>query len=138
MIINAENLVVGRIATISAKKALNGEKIDIVNCEKAILTGSRANIFAKYRRKISLGVPLKGPYFPRRADMMVRRIIRGMLPYKNERGRNAFKRIMCYIGVPDKLKDQKMETIEDANVKKLTNLKYVTIKEVSEHIGAKK
>ena len=39
MIINAENLILGRMTTYAAKKALQGEEVDIVNCEKAIITG---------------------------------------------------------------------------------------------------
>ena len=37
MIIDAKNLVLGRMATVVAKEALLGEKIDIINCEKAVV-----------------------------------------------------------------------------------------------------
>jgi len=137
MIINAENLVAGRIGTIAAKKALEGEKVDIVNAEKAIITGNRLTTFAIYKRKIDRGIPLKGPYYPKRPDMLLRRIIRGMLTHRKDRGRKAFARIMCYIGVPDQFKDKKMETIEGANVSKLSNLKYVTLDSISKHLGLK-
>ncbi len=130
MIIDATNLIVGRIATVVAKKALLGEKIDIINCEKAIMTGSKAEIHARYKKKRAMGIPTKGPFIQRMPDRFVRRIIRGMLPYKQEKGRKAYESIMCYIDVPDELKDQKAETIETANVKKVPNLKYVTIQEI--------
>ena len=42
-----------------------------------------------------------GPKFPRRPDAIIRRIIRGMLPYKKDKGVQAFKRINVEVGVPD-------------------------------------
>ena len=49
MIIDATDLIVGRMGAFAAKKVLLGEKIDIVNCEKAAVSGSRENILAKLR-----------------------------------------------------------------------------------------
>ncbi|MFH0868111.1 MAG: 50S ribosomal protein L13, partial [Candidatus Woesearchaeota archaeon] len=63
--------------------------------------------------------------------------IRGMLPYKKERGRTAFKNIKCYIGIPEDFKNQKMDTIKNANVEKVPNLKFVKVKDICIHIGAK-
>ena len=137
MIINAENLIVGRFATIAAKKALLGEKVDIVNCEKAIITGKRDFVLSEYRRRVAMGIPSKGPFLQRQSDRIVRRIVRGMLPYKRERGKDAFKRVMCYRGIPESFKNQKMETIKEANVSKMKNLDYITIGEISKHLGAK-
>jgi len=138
MIIDATNLIVGRLATVAAKKALLGEKIEIVNCEKAVVTGKRDAVIKSYLQKIHRGVPSQGPYFPKFSDRIVRRVIRGMLPYKQEKGRKAYERIMCYLSVPENLKDQKAETIKEANVSKLPNLKYVTIGDIAKQIGAKR
>lgn len=137
MIIDATNLIAGRLATEAAKKALLGEKIDIVNAEKAILTGTKTEVFAKFKTKFDRGIPLKGPYVHRSADRLLRRIIRGMLPYKQDRGAQALKRIMCWKGIPEPFQKQKIETIKEADVSKLPNLKYVTLGEVSKQIGGK-
>lgn len=137
MILDATDLIVGRFATVLAKRALLGEEIVVVNCEKAVISGSRTNVIGKYLNWTKRGIPLKGPYFPRRPDMMVRRMIRGMLPHKQPKGITAFKRVMCYIGVPENLKDKKFETVREAQVGKLPNLKYVTIGEISKQIGGK-
>src|SRR3989338_9409615 len=107
MIVNAENLIVGRMITVVAKKALLGEKIDIVNCEKAIITGTKREVFEKYKAKANIGGPFKGPFLPKMPDRFLRRIVRGMLPYKQYKGKEAFKRIMCYNSIPDSLKDKK-------------------------------
>jgi len=137
MIVDANNLILGRLGTFAAKKALLGEKIDIVNCENSVVTGDRAKIFEDYDNFLKRGTPSKGPFVQRMPDRFVKRVIRGMLPYKKERGRIAIKNIKCYIGVPNDFKDQKMDTIKEANVEKVPNLKYVKIKDICKHIGAK-
>ena len=136
MIIDANNLVLGRAATVAAKKALQGIRVDIVNCEKAVITGNREQILKRYKHESDRGTHSRGPFMPKMADRFVKRAIRGMLPYKKGRGREAFKNIKCYMGVPDELKGQKKDTIKEANAEKLPNMKYVTIKEVCMHIGA--
>lgn len=137
MIIDATDLIVGRMATRVAKKAQLGEEIKIVNCEKAVITGKKGSVLARFKQKRDHGVPLKGPYYPRMPDRIVRRMIRGMLPYKQEKGAKAYKRVKCYIGIPVELEGQKIETIDEADVKKLKNLDYQTIGEISKKLGAK-
>ncbi|MDP6600044.1 MAG: 50S ribosomal protein L13 [Candidatus Woesearchaeota archaeon] len=136
MIIDANNLILGRLGTYAAKKVLLGEKIDIVNCESCVITGNRAKIFKDYDIKLKRGIPAKGPFTHRMPDRFVKRSIRGMLPYKKERGRIAFKNIKCHIGIPENLKNQKFDTLNNANVEKIPNLKYIAIKEICKHIGA--
>src|SRR3989338_6431062 len=98
MIIDANNLVLGRLGSFVAKKALMGEKIDIVNCESSVITGDRHRIFADYKHRLDRGTPVKGPFFYKMPDRFVKRSIRGMLDHKKERGGKAFKNIKCHIG----------------------------------------
>jgi len=135
MIIDAENLIVGRLATYATKKALLGEKVNIINCEEAIITGSKKEIHYRYLTKSKRGTPQKGPFFSKRPDMFVRRIIRGMLPYKKERGITAYRNIMCYISTPEELKKEKAETIKSAHISKLPTLKYMKIKDLTKLLG---
>ena len=137
MIIDANNLILGRLGTYVAKKALLGEDIDIVNCENSVITGDRKKIFEKYDNFLKRGIPAKGPFIRRMPERFVKRAIRGMLPYKKERGRSAFKNIKCHLGVPEDLKDNKLDTIKEANIDKVPNLKYIKVKDVCKHIGAK-
>ncbi len=135
MIIDAKDLIIGRIATVAAKQALLGEQVHIVNAEKAIITGEPEEVVAKYMRQRNRGVPLQGPYQPRMPDRFVRRIIRGMLPWKTARGREAFKRVHCYIGVPKEF-EGKAETIEEANRSKIPNKKFTSVGAVCKSLGA--
>ena len=136
MIINAENLILGRLSTIAAKKALLGESIDLVNVEKAVIIGTKKNILDKYKSRRERGETLHGPYFPRPPDRLVRRTIRGMLPYKQEKGRLAFKRVKCHVGIPEDLKDKKIETLDKAKLSP-QKMKFVTIKQLTSYLGAK-
>ena len=133
MIIDATDLIIGRMATVVAKKALLGEKVDIINCEKALISGSKKDVLAKFKARRERGQPTKGPFIPRRPDMLVKRTIRGMLPYKQEKGLKAFKRIKCYLGVPEGM--EKAETIKEAHISKLPTLKYITIGTLSRELG---
>ncbi len=131
IIINAERMILGRLASYAAKKALLGEQVAVVNCEKAVVTGSKEVVLRRYKEKFERGAPLKGPYFPRMPDRLVRRAIRDMLPYKFERGEKAFARIKCYISVPDEFKNKKMEKVEGADIIKTKSLKYIEVGEIS-------
>jgi len=137
MLIDATNLIIGRLTSLVAKKALLGERVDIINCEKAVISGTKEEVFAKYKQKRDRGVPKKGPFIPRMPDRFVKRIIRGMLPMDKSRGREAFKRVMCHIGVPEKFKGKAADTIPSANADKLITLKKVRIGEVCKFLGAK-
>ena len=137
MIIDGKNLILGRLGTFVAKKALLGEKIDIINCENIIITGKKKAIFDRYNKKLAMGTPAKGPRTYRMPDRFVKRALRGMLPYKTERGKKAFKNIKCHIGAPEILNKEKHETIEKANIKKVPSLDYLKVKEICRKIGAK-
>ena len=137
MIVDATNLILGRMATEVAKKALLGEKIDVVNCENAVISGNREQIFEKYRHKIKRGAPATGPFFPKTPERLVKRTIRGMLPYKQYKGKIAYKQIKCHAGIPEELKNEKFQTIEKANLEKLPNYRYITVSELCKFLGGK-
>ena len=135
--INAGNLILGRVASYAAKKSLLGEKVHIFNCENAVVTGNRKYIIEKYRKKRQMGNPSNGPFIPRMPDRFVRRAIRGMVPHKKPRGKEAFGNIMCYIGVPEKFKDKKMITLPSADVSKTKNLRFMYVKDICSNMGGK-
>lgn len=130
MIIDATDLIVGRIAAFAAKQALLGKKVDIVNCENAIISGNIDQITKRYKQKVSFGGPHNGPFVPKVPDRYLRRVVRGMLPYKQEKGKSALKRVMCYLSVPEELKDKKLETIKEASFKKLPYAKYIKLSDL--------
>jgi large subunit ribosomal protein L13 len=133
MIIDGNGSILGRLATRVAKASLNGEEVVVVNAENIIITGKKPVILAKYKSRRAVVMkanPEHAPHWPRRPDMLVKRIIRGMLPFDMPRGRVAFKRIKVYVGVPVEFKDKKMEQIE----KKVVS-KYMKIIDLCRELG---
>src|SRR3989344_8835016 len=128
-IIDGNNLILGRVASYVAKAAILGEKISIVNTDKLVMSGSRAFIIPDQRlTQDRRGRPNKGVFYQRQPDRFVKRVIRRMVP-TSPRGRIAFKKIHCHIGIPDELKSKPMETIKSAHADKLQT-KYMTIGEI--------
>lgn len=122
IIIDAENVTLGRLASFSAKSALQGKNVIIVNSEKAVISGNREFIINDYltrRRRTRVK-------FPSSSEMIVKRAIRGMLPYRKGRGLDAFRRIKCYIGVPKEFDGEKK--IKSGKEK---GGKFLTIEEIS-------
>lgn len=137
LVYNADGLIAGRLATIVAKNALLGYEIEIVNSEKAIITGSRKRVFSDYIHFLHIRThyaPWKGPLHPRRPDRILRRLIRGMLPWDTSRGKNAYRRIRTHIGIPDELKSETFIAPEGAKFRG-TNRRFVTIEEIAKNIG---
>ncbi len=133
-IIDSEGAVLGRLCTVVAKRLLNGEDIAVVNAEKAIVTGKKVMIKAHYKHEREVGTYRKGPFYPRMPDRIMKRTIRGMLPYQQPHGRTALKRLKCYIGVPKELQGQTFEKITSAEKHPADAM---TLQEVAHFLGAK-
>ena len=133
-IISADGLIIGRMASIVAKRLMSGEEVIIVNAEKAVLSGKKKNKAMKAKEFLEVGAPKRGPFHYRRPDRIVRRTVRGMLPFKQPKGKQAYKRLKVFIGIPEELKDQKMETLTHAQARKLT-CPYFTVGEFAKEIG---
>ena len=126
IIVDATNAVLGRLVSFAAKQALQGHNVVIVNSEKAIITGSQKDILERYKKKIARGIgSLKGPYFPKMPEDIVKRTVRGMLKYKKGRGGEAFKKVLCFKGVPAKYTAAKKITFEPREIR------HVTLEELS-------
>jgi large subunit ribosomal protein L13 len=133
IIIDADGLTLGRLSTNAAKRLIKGEEITIINSEKAIISGKKASLKNIYTHKREQGTYRKGPFFPRTPDQIVKRTIRGMIPYQKSHGRAAFKKLKCYIGIPKEFEGKKFETIKEA---KKQPVDYMTIEELSRSLGA--
>lgn len=99
-LINADGAVMGRLASLVAQRLLRGEEITIINAEKVIITGSKDYILGKFEARRKRRNPRKGPHQPRMPDRLLRRSVRGMIPYQTPRGRIAYKNLKVFIGVP--------------------------------------
>ncbi len=128
IIIDASGAVLGRLASNVAKRALEGDEVIVLNCEKIIITGNRMDIVENFEAKRGrVGTAQKGPKHSRLSEMIVKRTIRGMLPnYRTGRGREALERITCHVGIPKEFESSKMARIDSG-----TKRKYISVSEVS-------
>ena len=134
VIIDANGATLGRLSTATAKRLLKGEEIAVINSEKAIISGKKVAIKNRYKQKREVGTYRKGPFFPRMPDQIVKRTIRGMIPYQTPHGRTAFRRLKCYINIPKEFEGKKFETIKEAEKQPVD---FITVQELSRYLGAK-
>jgi len=105
MVIDATDAITGRLAAFSAKQALKGEEVVIVNAEKAVISGNAEGTVMKYAKRREMqnkADPRKSPSqsWAKRPDKLLKRIISGMLPKHSSRRKHALERIMVHMGVP--------------------------------------
>ncbi len=143
---DASDKVLGRIASQVAKTLLTGQRagrddrVIIVNSENAVISGKRAHILNDYREKYELNHPRKGPFFPRMPDQILKRTVRGMLPYqKNSTGRKALRNLRVMIGTPSELDGDNLpnghEWGDSSKVDRPLPNRFVRLGEVSAALG---
>ncbi|SFR59622.1 50S ribosomal protein L13 [Halogeometricum limi] len=132
VVVDARNCILGRVASEVAQRTLAGEKVAIVNAEDAVITGSDEDVMSVYRKRVEVGSD-QGPYYPKRPDRIFKRAVRGMIPYKTDRGREALSNVRVYVGNPF---DEDGDVLDDTSLDRLSNIKFISLGEVSEKLGA--
>ena len=137
IVIDSSDHIAGRLASHVAKMLLSGDRVTLVNCEKVMISGTRANIIQEYRAFLEISSilhPKHGPFHPRRPDTIMDRMVRGMLPRKKPSGRAAYSRLRTYIGVPSNIKSLKKIHINDAQIRRPAYV-YTTMADLGKTIG---
>ncbi|MFP4529975.1 MAG: 50S ribosomal protein L13 [Halodesulfurarchaeum sp.] len=132
LVVDARDCVLGRVATQVAERALEGDRVAVVNAEESVITGRREDILSKYEDRAELGSD-RGPAYPRRPDRIFKRSVRGMVPFKKETGREALSNVRIYVGNPH---DKDATVLEDTSIDRLSTTRFVTLGEVAAHLGA--
>ncbi len=140
-VFDAKDKILGRLASTVAKRLLEGKNVVIINAEQSIISGDKKGIKQKYKTRLDLQEkenPEHSPYWSRRPDFLVKRVVRGMLPYhKKTTGRDAYKRLMVFVGTP--IAFNKVKPIQiDTKDPKLLYTSYVRVSELSEMLGYNK
>lgn len=130
IIVNANNAILGRMGTFVVKELLKGNSVDIINSEETIISGNKEYIVERIKRKrrMGRGGSLKGPRYIRQEDRLLKRMMRGMLPWDKQKGRDAYKRLKCYMG-NGKLSEDEIKKAK--NFEHHIPLKYTKLKDVS-------
>jgi large subunit ribosomal protein L13 len=131
LVVDTRDCILGRVASQVAERALDGERVAVVNAEDAVITGREEQLKEKFLDRRSHGSD-RGPYYPKRPDRIFKRSIRGMLPYKRPRGREALENVRVYVGNPY----DEAERLEDTSLDRLSNIRFVSLGEISESLGA--
>ncbi|MEE3083606.1 MAG: 50S ribosomal protein L13 [Candidatus Thermoplasmatota archaeon] len=143
---NAEDKILGRLASIVAKQLLTAKRagedtrVIIVNAEKAIVSGKPSSVISDYRSKYELNHARKGPFFPRMPDQILKRTVRGMLPYqKNSSGRAALKALRVEIGTPSSLGGENLpdgcEWGDSSKIERPLPERFVRLGQISKELG---
>lgn len=136
--INGKDLILGRLASFTAKKiSQENTEIIIYNAKKIVISGQKKNILARYKERRKKGDPIKGPFFPKTPVGLVRRAVRGMIGYTNAEGKARFKLLKIYERENyNETKDIIKVEVKDA--KALEKSKYITIEQLSNELGYNK
>ena len=137
IVIDATNCISGRICSHVSKLLLQGNRVTIVNAEKAMLSGHRYKTIQLYKEHLEINSvtnPIHGPFHPRRPDTILTKMVRGMIPKRKSSGIEAFKRLRVYIGIPESLKNSEMKYYDDSKITKPSSY-YITVGEVAKEIG---
>ena len=137
-VIDGKNAILGRLGSVVAEKIMAGEEVVVLNCESIVITGEKEMVFADYKARFDRGEckSRKGPFYPRRADLLFKRSVRGMIPWTSTSGRNAFRRLHAYVGTPKQFTEGFDITVEEQAMKKITG-KYTTLGAVAKFLGSK-
>jgi large subunit ribosomal protein L13 len=112
ILIDAKDQILGRLCSEVAKRLLNGETVNVVNAEKAVIVGDPDMTMKEFRQKRARGDPYHGPFYPKTPERVFKRTVRGMLPYKIARGKQALKRLRVFISIPSELSGKDFTKIE--------------------------
>ena len=123
--IDATETPMGRVGTYAAKQAIQGVKVFVLNCENAIISGNKPNTLRRYREKMQKGgTALKGPYHSKEPEKIMKRAVRGMFrDHRNGRGKEAFRRVLCFNQTPEEYKKEKMISLKKRTLRKSIELK---------------
>ncbi len=133
IVVDARDCILGRVASEVATRALDGERIAIVNAEHAVITGGRDDIMERYRARDAVGSD-QGPAYPKRPDRMLKRSVRGMVPHKRQRGRAALENVRVYVGNP--FEDEEAIVLDGTSLDRLSSIRFVQLGDISEQLGA--
>ena len=138
IVVDATDHIAGRLSSNVAKLLLDGNRVSVINCEKIMLSGTRANHIKEFREFLEINSiinPKHGPVHYRRPDTVIAKMIRGMLPFdRKPSGKQAHHRLRTFIGSPKELKPLKKIQFEKAKIKNAPS-RYTPMGELCKVIG---
>jgi len=139
IVIDADSMVLGRLASTVAKLLLLGIKVHVVNVEKAVLTGNRKSVIEGYKLLFEVKTH-KNPYRhaihrPRNPVTLFKRTVRNMLPKNPNRRLKLLKNVKAYIGLPPDFSNKVLVRVVDLSINVRKASKYITLAELAKALG---
>lgn len=137
--VDASGKIAGRLCSKVAKLLLNGDRVIVLNSERALISGQRGSVmksWLEYLKIASVVHPKHGPFHSRTPNGIITRMVRGMLPRRKPKGAAALKRLRVYVGVPEEYGKVKLEDYEESKATK-PSAYYVSLSEIAGRIGWK-
>lgn len=103
IVIDGKGHVVGRLAATVAKQLLEGSRVVVLRAEEMVFSmplERATKIYEDKLKKRCLVNPKKGPFHYKEPSKNFRRVVRGMMKYKTQKGREAFERLKVFDGIP--------------------------------------
>jgi large subunit ribosomal protein L13 len=137
LVIDGENQVLGRLASIVAKKLKLGYRVVVLNTEKIVVSGERRMVVDSYKLLFNITTH-RNPYItgvrrPRTPPRLFKSAVEDMLP-KNRLGKEAIRRLKAHIGVPDEYRGKEAVKFPEADASRLAR-KYVRLGDVAREMG---
>lgn len=141
IVIDAENSILGRLASVVVKLVKLGYTVYVINVEKAVVSGSKKMVVDSYKLLLNVRTH-KNPYRhtmkrPRNPINIFKRAVKNMLPKRNWLGVQLLKKVKAYIGVPTELQSKKIVKVIDCDAKYLGRKKVVPVAVIAKELGWK-
>ncbi|KAK2179364.1 hypothetical protein NP493_494g01017 [Ridgeia piscesae] len=117
ILIDARGHLLGRLSALVAKTILQGQRVVVVRCEEINISGNfyRNKLkYLSYLRKRMNTNPVRGPYHFRAPSKIFFKAVRGMIPHKLPRGKDALTRLKVFEGIPAPYDKQKRMVVPSA------------------------
>ncbi|XP_065350857.1 large ribosomal subunit protein uL13 [Cloeon dipterum] len=142
IVIDGKGHLLGRLAAVVAKTILQGNKVVVVHAEQLNISGNFFRAKLKYlaflRKRCNVN-PARGPFHFRAPNKIFWRTVRGMLPHKTERGKDALRRLKTYDGCPPPY-DRRKKVVVPGSLRLLClkpGRKYCQLGRLSHEVGWK-
>lgn len=130
--VDAEDQVVGRLASEVAKIVNQGQDVTVINANRALISGRKEEVVSKYRKRKKIGNKYKGPFYPNNAAGILKRTISGML--SDNKSQTGSLRIEN--GEREE-SGQDFIRFEDAEKSNLKKKKYIYLEELASDLSKK-
>jgi large subunit ribosomal protein L13 len=138
IVVDGRGQILGRLASIIAKRLLEGKRVVVLNAQDIVVSGDPVMVIQSYKRTV-LGVRSHyshrlRPKRPRSPIRLFKAAVKGMLPKKNRRGREALRRLRVYVGVPREYQNVEAIRFAEADASRLGR-SYVTLGRIARELG---